>query len=648
MSIKTLTAAASLSLLALAITGCKTDIEDPKGERLSDDVTLIISEPEVPVDNGYQEENVDQTVANVTVTTDAFTQVIGSFDNALTTMEHWTASGIFVEATTEGFWGELATVVNTDDTRSDFGTAAIIGVYAVTTCEIGDYNCDEAMGSLTSPLFRVDAARPYLRVLMGGGNNDGTVGMRVSDDSGTEITFVNADDCGYVVNSDEQWKTVDLSAYVDEFVRVELIDNSDAGCGGFAFDHVHMSGVAEIVSDYKEANPDQTLINEIVSEDAFIQVIGSFDDQAAMLADGWIATGDMVLAEGTNGWATLPNKQVGDNGDGNAAIIGLAAGSTCEINDNVNGCDAPTGTLTSPYFIVDAARPFLSINLGGGDGSAAVGVKVLSGSGDEIGLLIPNSCGQAWLGKDDVAPGSNWQGIDLNAYVGEKIQVEIFDNEEGGCGFISFDHLHMSSTLGATSDYVEVDVDQTLANASVADDGFTQVIGSFDDPAATIAAGWIATGDFIPGDTSGWTYLPNNNAGGTTQIVGLAAGSTCEINDNVNGCDAPTGSITSPLFIVDAARTFLNINMAGGDGNADVGMRVYDADDVEIANVVPAECGQAWLGNNDVVADLNWKSVDLSAHIGETVKVEIYDDESGGCGFISFDHLHMSATSLQP
>lgn len=649
MNIKTLTASASLSLLVLGLTGCNTGIEDPKGDRMSDEVSLIISEPEVPVDEGYQEKNVNQTVVNVTVSADAFTQVIGSFDNALTTMENWTATGVFAEATSEGFWGKLATLVNTDDTRGDFGEAAIIGVNAVTTCEIGEYNCDEAMGSLTSPLFRVDAARPYLRLLMGGGNDDGTVGMRVLDEGGAEITFVNADDCGYVLKSDENWKSVDLSDYIGEFVRVELIDNSDAGCGGFAFDHVHMSGVAEIVLDYKESNPDQTLLNEIVSADAFTQVIGSFDDQTAMLASGWAATGDFVLVEGTNGWATLPSKQAGENGAGNASIIGLAAGSTCEINDNAAGCDAPTGTLTSPFFIVDAARTILNINLGGGNGSAdAVGVRVLSGSGEQIGLITPNSCGQAWLGNGDVAPGSNWQGVDLSAYVGEKVQVEIFDNEEGGCGFIAFDHLHMSSSLGATNDYMEANVDQTLANVSVAEDGFTQVIASFDDPKATIAAGWVATGDFIPGETSGWTYLPTANAGGTTQIVGLAAGTTCEINDNANGCDAPTGNLTSPLFMVDAARTFLNINMSGGDGNADVGLRVYGADDVEIANVVPADCGQAWLGNNAVAADVNWKSVDLSSYIGTEVKVEIYDNESGGCGFVSFDHLHMSATSLQP
>ncbi|MBA6297788.1 hypothetical protein [Colwellia sp. MB02u-9] len=68
----------------LALTDCKIGIKDPKGDELSSDVELMISEPIVLVDKGFSEVNVDRILTHVNVSGDAFIQVIGSFDNALT------------------------------------------------------------------------------------------------------------------------------------------------------------------------------------------------------------------------------------------------------------------------------------------------------------------------------------------------------------------------------------------------------------------------------------------------------------------------------------------------------------------------------------------------------------------------------------
>lgn len=39
----------------------------------------------------------------------------------------------------------------------------------------------------------------------------------------------------------------------------------------------------------------------------------------------------------------------------------------------------------------------------------------------------------------------------------------------------------------------------------------------------------------------------------------------------------------------------------------------------------------------------NWVTVDLAAQVGRQVKVQIFDNEAGGCGFVSFDHVYVGA-----
>ena len=157
-------------------------------------------------------------------------------------------------------------------------------------------------------------------------------------------------------------------------------------------------------------------------------MIASFDDATA---NNWTATLDFMNPAGADAW----------QGTSGEARVGLRAVSTCELNNNANGCDAPTGTLTSPGFTVDAARPYLNFLMGGGNGSAPVGLRVLDMGSTEIASFTPNSCGPSFFNGED-----DWVTIDLSAQAGDVVQIEVFDNESGGCGFVSFDHPHMSAT----------------------------------------------------------------------------------------------------------------------------------------------------------------------------------------------------------
>ena len=151
--------------------------------------------------------------------------------------------------------------------------------------------------------------------------------------------------------------------------------------------------------------------------------------------DGWSATGDFANPVDNTAWA-------GTTSFNDAAKVGTNAVSTCELNNNANGCDQPTGTLTSPTFKVDSARPHLNFLMSGGNGGAPVGLRVINPANDAvITQFTPNSCADSRILGDQ-----HWQTIDLTDYIGQFVQVVVFDEEQGSCGFVSFDHVHLSSS----------------------------------------------------------------------------------------------------------------------------------------------------------------------------------------------------------
>lgn len=183
--------------------------------------------------------------------------------------------------------------------------------------------------------------------------------------------------------------------------------------------------------------PDDSSVNVSIPAGAFDQVIGDFNDPAQMIANGWTATGAFLGPTRKDAW-------VGTARSSNpaAARIGARSVSTCEIDQVANSCDPHTGTLTSPEFTVSATRPNLNFLMAGGNGSLQVGLKVFRASDDtEVAGFLPATCAPSHIDGDD-----DWQTLDVSSVAGELVYVEIFDNETGGCGFVSFDHLHMSAT----------------------------------------------------------------------------------------------------------------------------------------------------------------------------------------------------------
>jgi hypothetical protein len=581
---------------------------------------------------------------NVTVAADAFAegQVVGNFDSALTMLSSgWVGTGAFANPASATAW----------QGTTRFAAAARVGQGAVSTCEINSNaeGCDAPTGTLTSPATIV--LQDYLYFLMGGGSASAPVGLRIMDSIGNLLLSYSPNSCGpSFIDDNYDWTAIDMSAIRNASVRFQLFDEEAGGCGFVSFDHLYQTARNPASNDGVLPNPminggkvtltDEALANlsfhtALPYADSGSNVIGRFDTPQSTLDAGWVATGAFASSVEDTAWA-------GTTRFAESARVGAGAVSTCEINGNAQGCDAPTGTLTSPAFTVTAEQPLLSFLMAGGNGSAPVGLRVLNAVGDaELVKYTPNSCGPSHITGDE-----DWVTLDLTAYVGTQVKIEMFDNEPGGCGFVSFDHVHMTKGKvydPAASDDEEV-VDPTATrNVTVPADGFERVLGNFDDAQAMLNSGWSATGAFAnPATADAWqgtTRAGNSAAAG----VGGGAVSTCEMNGNAEGCDAPTGTLTSSVFVVDAARTKLNLLMAGGNGAAAVGIKVKRAsDNSDVASFSPNSCGPSHIDGDD-----DWVTLDLGAHVGESLYVEIYDNEAGGCGFLSFDHLHMSSITAQ-
>lgn len=590
----------------------------------------------------------------VTLPEDASANVISRFDDALKMTasvdnngEGWTATGAFETPASEAAWEGNSANLN----------AARIGVRGFSSCATGDLACEAQTGTITSADFTVNS--DFIRFLAAGGSADNqsvSVNLLRSGTDEVLASFTPQTCDPTYVSGDDDWYHIDVSAIQGQNVKLQIVDNSTDACGFIAVDHAYQTGAASfegeggatvtpLVSAVATIPEEFQSYNVDVAADAFDEgaVVARFDDPQAMLDAGWTAGGDFSSPADSTSWA-------GTTAVDAAARVGLKAISTCELNNNASGCDAPMGSLTSPLTtIID---PYLYFLMGGGNGEVPVGLRVLDSIGNELINYSPATCGPSHIdGNDD------WTFIDQSAIGGAKVYYQLYDEEPGGCGFVSFDHLYQTDRDPASTDGAlpasminggAIFLDDTQmqsigfhSSLPYADSNET-VIGRFDDAQAELDAGWVASGAFAsPADGQAWQGTTRDEIDVAAHI-GVGAVSTCEINSNASGCDAPTGTLTSPAFTVSADSPILAFMMAGGNGAAPVGLRVLSAaDDSELENYTPNSCGPSHIDGDD-----DWVEIDLSAYAGSDVKVQIYDQEAGGCGFLSFDHVHMTSGTV--
>ena len=137
--------------------------------------------------------------------------------------------------------------------------------------------------------------------------------------------------------------------------------------------------------------------------------------------------------------------------------------------------------------------------------------------------------------------------------------------------------------------------------------------------------GWTPTGAFVGKG-------PARGGPGDPGYVGDKYVQSC-----LEGCDAATGTLTSPDFVI----TKPYINFVIGSGN-----HPYPDQPTAAVLWVDGQVVRTATGKNDPMMD--WVAWDVSALIGKTAKLQIIDESTGGWGHISVDHFIQSNQPAKP
>lgn len=130
---------------------------------------------------------------------------------------------------------------------------------------------------------------------------------------------------------------------------------------------------------------------------------------------------------------------------------------------------------------------------------------------------------------------------------------------------------------------------------------------------------WVSTGAaFGSGPAQG--TLPNQNPVSGYAGLGL-------VNSYFGG-DTTTGTLTSPLFVI--TKPFIDFLIGGGNIPGVVGINLI------ISNVVVKTATGA---NNEALTPQQW---DVSAHLGQTARLQIFDSATGSWGHINVDQITLS------
>src|SRR5690625_4485969 len=404
-----------------------------------------------------------------------------------------------------------------------------------------------------------------------------------------------------------------------------------AACGGSS-SGADESGVDVVVGepvpqpDTGDEGNSETLTNVSNDDpDLFVpgNIIADFEDVAYMQdpANGWVLTG--VFAE-VRDWRGVTVRD-------ESARVGQAAVSTCEIGGN--DCDSNTGSILTPPFTVHS--DYINFLMSGG--ATAVGLELRAAGSDTVLVAYqPDSCDRPHITDDD-----DWYHLDVRSIQGAEVQLYLFDHEEGGCGFISFDHFYQSSmAIGAEAGSALEDLEGF--NVSIPDDAQMNVISSFDDALTMVASksgggeAWLADGDFANPDSADAWEGPSAQAGAAR--IGDRAFSSCATGGDA--CEDLVGTITSAAF--EVTRDYIRFLAVGGSAdNNDVSINILHATTNEVlASFTPQTCDSEYITGDD-----DWYQFDVSDISGQSIRFQIVDASTEACGFISVDHAYQTSSA---
>ncbi len=337
---------------------------------------------------------------------------------------------------------------------------------------------------------------------------------------------------------------------------------------------------------------------ELDKSDFDISVLGSYSFTLSV-SDASANTDTVVI--NVTVVDTLPTVENDDFeiGDGTGWTFGgnyTAAGIVDEgegyhYNSFPDGGEENTGTFTSSLFKL-AGSGFFTFDIAGGKSIEEIYLSVYLEDGTEIGRY-----GNSLFGDN-----FNWTTykIDLSAYMGEVMYIQMVDN--------------------ATSNWAWIKLDNVITYYALEADLPAEAVAATE---LLVAPNTLENGDFETGDTTGWTFGGNYTAAGIVD-----EGEGYHYNSFSDGGEENTGTFISSLFTLDGSG-FISYMIAGGANTEEIYLSVYLEDGTEVARY-----GNSLFGDN---FDWTIYKIDLSEYIGEVMYIKMVDNATSGWAWIKVD-----------
>ncbi len=276
-----------------------------------------------------------------------------------------------------------------------------------------------------------------------------------------------------------------------------------------------------------------------------------------------------------------------------------------------SGNEGAKGTLTSSVFKLGGTG-YITYKLGGGRHYDKVFLEVVE---DETDIVLARYYNSEWIEAEHRGCVLNQYRADLREFLGKDVYIRITDNAENDYGLFFVDDI---VTYYSWTPDIGTEAKNILVNA---------VNGSFDKD----LYGWSLSDDMgeITSLDNFWDNVPINNTGKY-------------FRGDLNDKEGETGTLTSADFKL-AGSGFITFKL-GAAGNENC----YVTVDKKVNNgyeTVALWHNTEWAdgAENAERAGYGLRLVeykaDLSDYIGETLRLVLHDEATGGFGFFTFDEL---------
>lgn len=419
--------------------------------------------------------------------------------------------------------------------------------------------------------------------------------------------------------------SLDLSSYANKEVYMRIVDNDeDVYYGYLSVDDIRIGDVLpQEEGQYYVKTRDY--IEDVDAIDKYHIKNPGFEIGSL---GGWnIVEGEAFSHDGVNEETTWWNENITYNKDGKYHY----------------GHYNPTGTgvLRSSVFELGGAG-FVSFKLGGCMDQTKTFIRFMAvNDGDPIEVTRVSNAQY----KNEQFPFVPMKMhllnmvqyyVDLNEFVGEKLYLEIVDNntstDELGCmTFDSFETYYTDTPYWSDKEYYKIDTASSYEREPVNE--YQPVNGTFEKGDLT---GWTTSwsiDDNRIGEVSSKSYWWDNvnltfNKRGTYFFNGEGA---TEVN---------TGSLTSSSFIVGGVG-YMTFRMSGGRDPLAIHVSIIDATTEEellrFANYMFNDLGTELIGHGSHLMDMVSYKADLTSLMGREVKIRVVDNASSNWGLVCVD-----------